>query len=783
MGDKNLATKLIDKARQFAEATPDERIAAIRDLPRLMLQMAKAAVAPPSEDREDPRVAELLGHALVWGTRKQAKLLGAEARPTDWAYRWVIGQLRVIRFLNGGDSLVDKVLVDLGAGRWNPVMVEYADKVRHAWLVDRVEPGTSFGRGTFLRADLEAPLPLPSGGADIVVCVNTLEHLSGEGRLDLMREIERVLAPGGRALITMSYLFDLDDNALSVLSKDPTLAEQGNSITSRVDAAALLAAAPRLRLLGESDRSLLPGFEGFDERAVRGISGLLTERLADSEWATLAPQTNALGLSWAVLGMALEKPAVGDIEAACALRGRAAAPCGVSQARRRFEQVLTACPTLEGKRVLVLNDDAGELSGAIEHAGAKVQSCVANMEGYAAVKARYPDRTCWVHDLEQPWNLRVGDRYDLVVVFDVLHRLADPEPLIAYMTQLAPQIVLDTIVLDSEREEIMLFEPGASVRCAPSPSWIKERFERLDVDVHDVSGAVEDGPDGCYTWVPQGTGAHDKDGHPLRRFYLCRRRRDALSPLLVHVHMQKTGGQSVNAFLGKHSWYRMIHYYKDNPMVARWDVFHRLVNEKPEPLIFTSHVTRFSFPPLLGGRLALYFAIFRHPYDTIFSYIKYIKKNYALQVPSLRKILPGNIQEMPIEDIMKWYMRNPTPFHFTGHVLPVFFLTQTGDIERAKEIAERFFFVGITEEMPRSMEVLQRKLHPYGFHFPEVPWEKKNMTSDVKLAGYDVRTDQEFLDYAAKHLGHELAFYEWARERFEREATRFGVVGEEPDAR
>ncbi len=774
MGHRNLSTRLLNKARRFADATLDERLAAIRDLPRVMFQMAKAAVTPQPEKRDDPRVAAVTGQALVWGTKKHAKLFGAKAQPMDWAYRWVMAQLRVIRLLNGGDSLVDKVLLDLGAGRWNPVMAEYATKVRHAWLVDKVDPGESFARGTFLRADLNAPLPLPSGGVDIVVSVNTLEHLSSKDRLGLMREIERVLAPGGRALITMSYFFDLDDRALDVLSKDTALVEQGNGIVSCLDVASMLDAASGMRLLGESDRSLFPGFDGFDERTVRGVDGLLTEPLTDSKWATLAPETNALGLTWAVFGMVLEKPAVGDIEAAAARGRKSTARLGAATTDRRFERLLTACSTLEGKRVLVVDDDGGELSGAIEHAGATVHSCVADMEAYAAVKARFPGRTCWVHDLEQPWNLRVGDRYDLVVAFDVLHRLADPEPFMAYVTQLAPQLVIDTIVVDSAQETVAPLNDDES-RCAPSPAWIKERFERLDVDVVDLSDAVEDGPDGCYTWRAADSGTHLVDGRPRRRFYLCRRRRDALSPLLVHVHIQKSGGQSVNDFLGKHSWHRMVHFYKDQPMMGRWDVFDRVVNEPSEPLIFTSHVTRLSFPPLLGRRLALYSSVFRHPYDAVFSYVKYIKKNYELQVPSLRKILPENIKEMAVEDIMKWYLRNPLPVHFTGHTLPVFFLTGMADLERAKQIVGRFFFVGITEEMERSMALLRKKLVAYGFHFPKVPWVKKNVTSDVKLGGYDIRQDHEFLEYAEKNLKHETEFYEWARERFERDAERFGV--------
>ncbi|XXF79107.1 class I SAM-dependent methyltransferase [Myxococcaceae bacterium GXIMD 01537] len=63
----------------------------------------------------------------------------------------------------------------------------------------------------FVQADLNAaPYPLPEGEADVVVSVETVEHL--ENPRALLRELRRLLRPGGLLIVTTP-------NQLSLLSK------------------------------------------------------------------------------------------------------------------------------------------------------------------------------------------------------------------------------------------------------------------------------------------------------------------------------------------------------------------------------------------------------------------------------------------------------------------------------------------------------------------------------------------------------------------------------------
>jgi 2-polyprenyl-3-methyl-5-hydroxy-6-metoxy-1,4-benzoquinol methylase len=101
------------------------------------------------------------------------------------------------------------VVVDVGCGvgRFRSIAADVAreyvgvDVVRHGGLPPEVR---------FLGADLERePIPLPPASADVVVAIETIEHL--ENPRAFCRELARVLRPGGWLVITTP-------NQLSLLS-------------------------------------------------------------------------------------------------------------------------------------------------------------------------------------------------------------------------------------------------------------------------------------------------------------------------------------------------------------------------------------------------------------------------------------------------------------------------------------------------------------------------------------------------------------------------------------
>jgi SAM-dependent methyltransferase len=58
------------------------------------------------------------------------------------------------------------------------------------------------------RRDLVAAA-LPAHSVDVVYCISTLEHLDAEARAATLREVARVLGPGGRLVLTVDLFLDL----------------------------------------------------------------------------------------------------------------------------------------------------------------------------------------------------------------------------------------------------------------------------------------------------------------------------------------------------------------------------------------------------------------------------------------------------------------------------------------------------------------------------------------------------------------------------------------------
>jgi SAM-dependent methyltransferase len=59
----------------------------------------------------------------------------------------------------------------------------------------------------FLRADMNGPLPIPTASADALACCEGIEH--AENPWSFLREIRRVIRPGGHVLFTLPNTIDL----------------------------------------------------------------------------------------------------------------------------------------------------------------------------------------------------------------------------------------------------------------------------------------------------------------------------------------------------------------------------------------------------------------------------------------------------------------------------------------------------------------------------------------------------------------------------------------------
>ena len=238
---------------------------------------------------------------ICWGTATQAARLGCRGADTRaWAHAWIRRHMEAL-------SLEQMAVLDAGSGLSNPLLRWYRPRVRHAYLVDLLAEPREMGNTTILRANLEKGIPLPDASVDLVTSASSIEHLSASGQARFMAEAQRILRPGGVVAMTVSYVFGLDERALTLLSSDPALIATGCPISARLDLRRMLEAAPLLASPQAPDWARFPGFEGFSERALLDDPELLFDRIGSYGDVRCLPETDALNLRWAEIGIYLVK--------------------------------------------------------------------------------------------------------------------------------------------------------------------------------------------------------------------------------------------------------------------------------------------------------------------------------------------------------------------------------------------------------------------------------------------------------------------------------------------
>ena len=126
-----------------------------------------------------------------------------------------------------------------------------------------------------------------------------------------------------------------------------------------------------------------------------------------------------------------------------------------------------------------------------------------------------------------------------------------------------------------------------------------------------------------------------------------------------------------------------------------------------------------------------------------------------------------------MDDFFSWKAAHEKKHGYSGN-LQVEYFARTNDLLKTKNILANFFFVGIVEEMNRSVVLLRQKLKAYGISLCDREITQENVTTEL----YDeTRTtaEQPGIKAYLKNLETDLKLYKWAKQRFEAEAGLYGV--------
>jgi hypothetical protein len=204
-----------------------------------------------------------------------------------------------------------------------------------------------------------------------------------------------------------------------------------------------------------------------------------------------------------------------------------------------------------------------------------------------------------------------------------------------------------------------------------------------------------------------------------------------IRPIIVHVHIPKTAGTSFTELLRRQFEERHFSYLHPDPTyVITPEQFDDLLIKKPSLESFSSHCVR-TFPPRIAGRNALYITFLREPAAAFLSLLSYTRKEYNNLSDAAKQGWPDNTPELSLRELAYRYLAPCGPYgqsclqtRFLCHpsytkllITPDYNQFGINSYHAARSNLRRFFFVGIVEQMQRSLQWLKEKLSMLGVDF------------------------------------------------------------------
>jgi hypothetical protein len=204
-----------------------------------------------------------------------------------------------------------------------------------------------------------------------------------------------------------------------------------------------------------------------------------------------------------------------------------------------------------------------------------------------------------------------------------------------------------------------------------------------------------------------------------------------VQPIIVHAHIPKTAGTSVNELLQSNFGDDHLSHWTSDPVAClSLADFQEILDQRPTLRSISSHRARFIWPQI-GDRTTLPITFLRDPTCQFLSLLRFTRREFNTMPDEVKKWWPTNTPELGLRDLADSYLRNVTrdtgsdqlcqqtrffcPLNYSE---PLFSCGSTeyghNSFWTASGALERFFFIGLVEEMEASVQLLRAKLKRYG---------------------------------------------------------------------
>lgn len=200
------------------------------------------------------------------------------------------------------------------------------------------------------------------------------------------------------------------------------------------------------------------------------------------------------------------------------------------------------------------------------------------------------------------------------------------------------------------------------------------------------------------------------------------------SPLILHCHIPKTAGTTISAGLRKSfDLFHFDHYHSDPFYILAREALEDALEFNPGLRSISSHHLR-SFPLSLADRPTFLMTFLRKPEDTFISQLKYAQREFSTFSPKAKRFWPKDTPRLPLRELAHQFLDVTTAYQdycpqtrflCNSNSMASLGLSDGNDFgldsyEIARSILNGFHFVGVVEEMKKSLEVLTDRLLRWG---------------------------------------------------------------------